>query len=136
MQIPLWLYLSSLLFALICPWQDIMASWVLRQSRALPTTSLLPNCIKPFLPAVMTSTFQHKSNPNQRQHPFTSTTRNMASKQFLEALKDRRSIYALKKESTISDKAVQDIIEQVLAFILSPLRTLSYSTGRIQRTVR
>jgi predicted oxidoreductase (fatty acid repression mutant protein) len=43
----------------------------------------------------------------------------MASKQFLDIIKGRRSIYALKNESTISDKQIQEIIEQVVLHVPS-----------------
>jgi len=43
----------------------------------------------------------------------------MSSKQFLETIKNRRTIYALKKESTISDAKIQEIINEVILHVPS-----------------
>ena len=49
----------------------------------------------------------------------------MASKQFIEALKARRTIYALKKESPISDKQIQEIIHQAVLHVPSSFNSQS-----------
>lgn len=43
----------------------------------------------------------------------------MGSEQFLETLAGRRTIYALKKESTIPDAKIQEIIEKTLLHVPS-----------------
>jgi len=49
----------------------------------------------------------------------------MASKQFLDIIKGRRTLYALKNESTISDKQIQEIIEQVILHVPSSFNSQS-----------
>jgi hypothetical protein len=115
MQIPTWLFLSSLLLALT--WQD-MASLVFR--RAFPPSSF-SNSIRSSLPLSISrnipSLLQHPSfNQQQNTRHFSQTEANMASKsaQFLDFIKTRRTIYTLKKESTISDAKIQEIVKEAL----------------------
>jgi predicted oxidoreductase (fatty acid repression mutant protein) len=49
----------------------------------------------------------------------------MASKSFLETVKNRRTYYALKKESPISDKQIQDIIHEAVLHVPSSFNSQS-----------
>lgn len=67
----------------------------------------------------------------QRFFSTTSTTKpttnslTMASQPFLDALKDRRSIYALTKESTISDARIQQLIHEIVLHVPSSFNSQS-----------
>merc|ERR1712093_236927 len=58
------------------------------------------------------------SNADQQKH-FSTTTATMSSKAFLETVKARRTYYALKKESTISDAKIQEIIKEAVLHVPS-----------------
>lgn len=69
----------------------------------------------------LTQQLQLSSKPNQLLQPnqtrsFTQTNKTSAimSQAFLDAIKTRRSVYPLKKESPIDDKKIQDIVSQAL----------------------
>lgn len=49
----------------------------------------------------------------------------MASQSFLDLVKSRRSYYMLKKESTIDDKKIQDIITQAVLHVPSSFNSQS-----------
>ena len=49
----------------------------------------------------------------------------MASKQFLEAVKNRRSYYQLKKESPIPDSRIQEIIKEAVLHVPSSFNAQS-----------
>ena len=122
MQIPVWLFLTSLLLTLA---GKDMATQLL--NRAFPTSA------RAFANVKATSFLSHSFNlfsnkqhlTSQQSHPFTTTSNRMASKQFLETIKNRRSFYALKKESTISDKQIQEIIRQAVLHVPSPFNSQS-----------
>jgi hypothetical protein len=110
MQIPLWLFLTSLIAALTL---HDMASSLLRRNLSGATSVL--NHIKSSFPLPIsrhTPSYQQVQVPS---HHFSTSTSTMSpSAPFLEAIKNRRTIYALKKESTISDAKVQEIINHVI----------------------
>lgn len=57
---------------------------------------------------------------------FSTTTSTMASKKsFLDAVKDRRTIYALNKESPISDKEIVEIVKQAVLHVPSSFNSQS-----------
>lgn len=57
---------------------------------------------------------------------FSATKTGMASsKSFLDAVKDRRSIYALNKESPISDEAIEELVKQTILNVPSFFNTQS-----------
>lgn len=133
MHIPLWLFLVSLVLALTA--KD-MASLFLK--RAVPTNALftriytpLPLALQRNIPSFLLSNPAYHSSHTPPQLPhskqFSTTNTNMATKSqpFLDQIAARRTIYALKKESTISDKQIQDIIEQVVLHVPSSFNSQS-----------
>ena len=129
MQIPLWFYLTSILLAF--SFQN-MASLVLKRgffSPSLPTHFLTTN-IKPLLPLSLTRNLpqfllQPKTAPTTSARPFTTSSTAMSSESFLSTIKNRRTYYALKKESPISDSAIQDIIAQTVLHVPSSFNSQS-----------
>jgi hypothetical protein len=87
-----------------------MASSLLRRSGA---TSVL-NHIKSSLPLPISRHIPSYQQVQAPSHFSTSTSTMSPSSPFLDAIKNRRTIYALKKESTISDAKVQEIINHVI----------------------
>jgi hypothetical protein len=92
-----------------------MASSLFRRSGA--TTVL--NHIKSSFPLPISrhipSSQQVQAQAQVPSHHFSTSTSTMSpSAPFLDAIKNRRTIYALKKESTISDAKVQEIINHVI----------------------
>jgi len=141
MQVPLWLFLGSLLLAFT--WHD-MASMFLRNSFPTSRTGgetvmALWRGIKTISPRVEVPSNILRANNHINPPSLASTSKhfsttkattttlqdNMASKQFLDIIKGRRSVYALKKESTISDKQIQEIIEQVILHVPSSFNSQS-----------
>jgi len=142
MQIPLWVFLSSILLAL--SWHE-MASFVLRRTGAgggvVPTLfgngaalrgirafSSLPSPVvlsrQPTHTTAPTKSQTSLSNADQQKH-FSTTTATMSSKAFLETVKARRTYYALKKESTISDAKIQEIIKEAVLHVPSSFNSQS-----------
>ena len=119
MQIPFWLFLTSILLALT--WQD-MASLLLKKVPTLSTSS-----IKASLPATIRRNISPfvSLHPNP-QRPFSTTQATMSgSTPFLEAVKNRRTIYQLKKESPISDAKIQEIVTDALLHVPSSFNSQS-----------
>ncbi|KAG0647529.1 nitroreductase [Hyphodiscus hymeniophilus] len=118
MHIPSWLFLTTILLALT--WQD-MASLLLRKAPALSST------IKASIPASIRRNLQ----PLLNQHPnpqrsFSATPATMSgSAAFLEAVKNRRTVYQLKKESTISDSKIEEIVTEALLHVPSSFNSQS-----------
>lgn len=71
------------------------------------TSTTLPNSLSPT-----TTRFSH-------------TSANMGADAFLEAIANRRSIYALKKESPISDKRIQEILATIIKHVPSSFNAQS-----------
>jgi hypothetical protein len=119
MQIPFWLFLNSILLALT--WRD-MASLLLKKVPTLSTSS-----IKASLPA----TIRRNIPPFVNLHPnpqrlFSTTQATMSgSAPFFEAVKNRRTIYQLKKESPISDAKIQEIVTEALLHVPSSFNSQS-----------
>ncbi|KAF4628873.1 hypothetical protein G7Y89_g9278 [Cudoniella acicularis] len=151
MQIPLWLFLVTVLVAL--SWQE-MASLLLKRSSTFGFgstsarfTAALPLLrgaadIKGFFPSSFfflnnknshttttqasystTSTSTPLSTP-QSQTQQTQTTANM-SKAFLDTIASRRTYYALSKSSPISDAKIQEIIKSVILNVPSSFNSQS-----------
>jgi predicted oxidoreductase (fatty acid repression mutant protein) len=135
MQIPLWLFISSLLLAVT--WRDMAT---LLRKRSVPTSSnpLLGGMrsIRRPLPLFWEKNIPSFLRSNTHSTPLSiSSTRHFSSTAptatasmsapFLDAIKNRRTIYALKKESTISDKQVQDIVEQAVLHVPSSFNSQS-----------
>jgi hypothetical protein len=118
MQIPFWLFLTTILFTLT--WQD-MASLLLKRVPTLSTTikaSLPVSVHRNILPLL-------NQHPNP-QRPFSTTPSTMsAAGPFLEAVKNRRSVYQLKKESPISDAKIEEIVTEVLLHVPSSFNSQS-----------
>jgi len=120
MQIPLWLFLVSVLFAL--SWHD-MASLVVRRTfpSFITIKPLLPLSISRNIPQFL----QHPSPRHQSRPLHKITPATMSSKAFLDTVKARRTYYQLKKESTISDEKIQDIVTQALLHVPSSFNSQS-----------
>ena len=57
---------------------------------------------------------------------FSAVSSNMAaSKPFLDAVKDRRTLYKLAKESTISDARIEELVEQAILHVPSSFNSQS-----------
>lgn len=135
MQVPLWLFVSSLLLAL--SWLDLRgAMFALRQvstqrgSGWRGIKSAVPLLFRE--PASFSQRTSHSAPPTHitatpNKHHSTSTQNKMSSPStaFLDALKARRSIYPLKKESTIPDSKVQEIIESAVLHVPSSFNSQS-----------
>jgi hypothetical protein len=119
MQIPVWLFLASILLALTS--QD-MASLLLKRVSTLSSTSIkasLPQTIHRSIPSFLN---QH---PNPQRLFSTTQTAMSGSAPFLEAVKNRRTIYQLKKESPISDAKIQEIVTEALLHVPSSFNSQS-----------
>ena len=144
MQIPVWLFLGTILLALTI--QD-MASLLLKTGARYSTASGLYTAarsgglvgdIRAALPSfrVNSNTHQHPlATHKQPSHSFsttstssqsstTSPTTSMSS-QFLETIKNRRTIYQLSNSSPISDAKIQEIIKDVFLHVPSSFNSQS-----------
>lgn len=113
-----------------------MSSLLMKRFTVLPSSLVTPSFIKApssFLsknfPSVYNKLPSFSNNnfqiPSSQQRLFTTTSSKMSSgsTQFLEILKQRRTIYALKAESTISDKKIQEIVSEALLHVPSSFNT-------------
>src|ERR1700712_1470800 len=98
MRVPLWVLVLSVLLAIT--WQE-MASLVLKRSFLAPLARGGGVDIKrsSFLPSSVVRTvncfLNHNNATPSHSHHFGTTTSKMASKQFLDTIKARRTYYAL-----------------------------------------
>jgi hypothetical protein len=130
MQVPFWLFFLSILFALT--WHDMATSFM---NRVYPTstkafTSIKASSLSGSISSIATSFGIYNKNKQvtsnlQHSQPLTTTPTKMSSQQFLETLKSRRTYYALKKESTISDKKIQEIIRETVLHVPSSFNSQS-----------
>jgi hypothetical protein len=102
-----------------------MATLIL--NRAFPTSRRALACIKTPspLPRSLKSLAISRPLTSQQSHTFSTIPNEMASKQFLETIKNRRTFYSLKKESPISDKQIQDIIHHAVLHVPSSFNSQS-----------
>lgn len=121
MQIPLWAFLTSLLFALT--WQD-MAALLAKSTFSKSFTTAIKPLLLPSLTRIVPPVF-HYTLQQSHIRSYTHTSSTMSSQQFLDIVKARRSIYTLKKESTIDDEKIQDIITQSLLHVPSSFNSQS-----------
>jgi predicted oxidoreductase (fatty acid repression mutant protein) len=134
MQVPGWVFLACILVAAV--WQD-MAS--LLRKRSFPTAGLgayikgssLPSSVS-RLGSVLSqekAAAQSKSRSSlsitSSHKSFHTTAASMSSTQFLETVKNRRTYYALKKESPISDQRIQEIISETIRHVPSSFNSQS-----------
>ncbi len=124
MQIPFWSFLACIFLAAV--WHD-MASLVLRHSApllrvgryitpCLPASCLLPNSLTTSCQSKFQSLYSSTTK---------TTTKMPSSTDFLSALKNRRTYYALKAESPIPDAKIQEIINQVVLHVPSSFNSQS-----------
>lgn len=117
MQVPWPIFTLSILLAL--SWNEMASLFLKRVGSTAGTarfTLTPPAGIKRFLPTL----FNTSSPPNLQQKPFSSTNIQRAgnmSSQFLETIKNRRTIYKLAKSSTIPDSKVQEIIKEIVLHV-------------------
>jgi hypothetical protein len=130
MQIPFWLFIISLILALT--WHD-MVSLLLKRSSFLSSLNHISSPFARLLPTIFHHQQQHhltSSSPNQQQNtqsrPFTQSITIMSpSTQFIETLKNRRTIYNLQKSSAISDTKIQEIIKEAILHVPSAFNSQS-----------
>ena len=118
MQIPFWLFLTSILLALT--WQDMATLLLKRAPTSTPSIkAALSLAVRRNIPSFL----------NQypiTQRPFSTTQTTMSgSAPFLEAVQNRRTIYQLKKESPISDAKIQEIVTEALLHVPSSFNSQS-----------
>lgn len=89
----------------------------------LPSFALLNRQSTPSTPT-STTTASSLYHSTTHKH-FSTTTASMSSKAFLETVKARRTYYALKKESTIPDAKVQEIIKETVLHVPSSFNSQS-----------
>lgn len=126
MQVPLWVYLSSLLLALSLPWV-----WLEMANSLLLRRLLASNIKTSFLPSILFPTAQHttqyfNTKPSS-QHHFSSTTKMSTSPSapFLELIKNRRSIYQLTNTSPIPDSKIIEIVNEAILHVPSSFNSQS-----------
>jgi len=108
MQIPFWLFLSSLFFAFTLP---DMASLLLKRGGG--ASSMLRGYIKTAQIPLFSSFFPSPNINKTHSSSFSTSTANMSAA-YLEAVSKRRTIYQLEKKSPISDKKIQEIITEIV----------------------
>jgi len=136
MHIPWWLFVASLVLALTL--KD-MASSIMAARGGILKAAISPLISSfNFTSRLPRSTFVNSINSinsHTTTRPFSHTISNMSAKSaianpesavkvtsatpFLEAIQNRRSIYALSKDSPISDARIQEILERVLLHVPS-----------------
>jgi hypothetical protein len=125
MQVPLWVCVSSLLFALSLPWVwHEMANSLLLRSVLKPTSSFL----SPLLFSSTTSLFHSKPSAHHPVHYFSTTSSTMSSSpsaSFFELIKNRRSIYQLSNTSTIPDSKILSIVNEAVLHVPSSFNSQS-----------
>jgi len=80
-----------------------------------------------FAPSLLHPTTTSQSQPLTQSHKhFSTATATMAAnKSFLQAMKDRRTIYQLNKEAPIADKQIVDIVNQIVTHVPSSFNSQS-----------
>ena len=130
MQIPLWLFLTSIILALTL--QD-MASLLLKRGAS---SSMMPTHlfrvataqIKPLVPLALSRKipqFLQPLTPPTSRHYSTTPPPIMSASEFLATVKNRRTNYALSKESTIPDSQIESIIRETILHVPSSFNSQS-----------
>jgi hypothetical protein len=122
MQIPLWQFLACILIA--AAWHD-MASLLLRQS--ISTAGLR---VRRYISPSVSSTLSRFTNQFFTTTPHasistSSSTKMPSSTAFLEAIKARRTHYAITNTSPIPDSKIQEIINETVLHIPSAFNSQS-----------
>ncbi|KAL2064610.1 hypothetical protein VTL71DRAFT_3747 [Oculimacula yallundae] len=91
----------------------------------LPSFGLLHKSIQPTATPSTTSSYSTRTPTDSIPNKHSSTSAIMSSKAFLETIKNRRTYYALKKESPISDAQIQEIIKEAILHVPSSFNSQS-----------
>lgn len=89
------------------------------KARQVPTVAAIQQATTPF------ATSKPTSIPTSLRHSYSTTTTMASTKSFLDAIKERRTYYALNKQAPISDKEIQDITKEVVLHVPSSFNSQS-----------
>lgn len=112
------LYLSTIL-ALVVDWHTMATKLYKNLPRAIPGSFLTTN----FTRSTLSVPGLRQQTPSQRY--FSSTTVNMSAQPFLDTMLKRRTYYALKNESPVSDARIQEIIKHAILHVPSSFNSQS-----------
>jgi hypothetical protein len=113
-------YLSALL-SLPIDWHSMATKFY----KTIPKTIVPSFFHARYIPSVLSiPALQHNQTPTPR-HFSSTTTANMSAQPFLDTMVKRRTYYALKNESPVSDARIQEIIKHTILHVPSSFNSQS-----------